>query len=300
MFLERASGRWNRPTSMSDLSVSLNPAENPNLPFRSQLWYAVHTCSIYAKLCNCQMTIFLLILLPNSLLGALHRVAEISLKRSQKSSTISYYMYTNPQSISTVLPQGTIVGKQEPELACYAVINICSWFTIWEAVEETTITNASSFLQLHSLPVLEVSCTLTINPQHWYCHGRMMMKEKIAAAQNKVRKIITHQNLAPADEALLAHLQFALVQRPCPCHVVSATCAYRVRHKSRLASRPHYHSQWSYEFSCHTALLASIQLLWGRSWSQGCMCMHSHQRYLHSGHDALEWFSGAFAAFLYT
>jgi hypothetical protein len=30
------------------------------------------------------------------------------------------------------------------------------------------------------------------------------------------------------------------------------------------------------------------------------MCMHSHQRYLHSGHDALEWFSGAFAAFLYT
>jgi hypothetical protein len=103
----------------------------------------------------------------NSLLGALHRLAEISLKRSKKSSTISYYMYTNPQSISTVLPQCTIVGKQKPELACYAVINICSRFTIWEAVEETTITNTSSFLQLHSLPVLEVSCTLTINLQHW-------------------------------------------------------------------------------------------------------------------------------------
>jgi hypothetical protein len=66
MLLERASGRWNRPTSMSDLSVSLNPAENPNLPFRSHLWNAVHTCSIYTKLCNFQMTIFLLILLPNS------------------------------------------------------------------------------------------------------------------------------------------------------------------------------------------------------------------------------------------
>lgn len=46
------------------------------------------------------------------------------------------------------------------KLACYAIVNICSRFPIWKTVEETTVTNTSCLLQLHSLSILEISCTL--------------------------------------------------------------------------------------------------------------------------------------------
>ncbi len=105
MFLELASGRWKRPTSMSDRSVSLNPETKIHKLTMIFTFEIVHGFS------------------GNKLLF---------LKGMWKRN----------------------------KLACYAIVNICSWFPIWKTVEETTVTNTSCLLQLHSLSILEISCTL--------------------------------------------------------------------------------------------------------------------------------------------
>ncbi len=89
------------------------------------------------------------------------------------------------------------------ELACYAIVNICSWFPIRKTVEETTVTNTSCLLQLHSLSILEISCTLCKTHIIWlFCRILGVPIGRISSGYQFRHFLPTNASLSSNDDFL--------------------------------------------------------------------------------------------------